>query len=94
MSSVHILWHPYEQHQAKNFDVLCDGKVVREVRNARCFENEMFVALKPGRCTFVELAIPGKNGLVSPCIHELQVFGGFPPQAAESGAGKAPNPAK
>jgi len=94
VSSVHILWHPYEQHQAKNFDVLCDGKVVREVRNARCFENEMFVALKPGRCTFVELAIPGKNGLVSPCIHELQVFGGFPPQAAESGAGKAPNPAK
>ena len=32
VSSINILWHPYEQHQAKNLDVLCDGKVVAEVR--------------------------------------------------------------
>ncbi len=82
VSSINILWHPYEQHQAKNVDVLCDGKVVKQVRGAKCFENEMFIALPPVRCTWVELAIPGKNGLVSPCIHELQVFGQFPPRTA------------
>jgi len=80
VSSVNILWHPYEQHQAKNLDVLCDGKVVAEVRKAKCFENEMFIAFPSVRCTSVELVIPGKNGLVSPAIHEFQIFSHFPPQ--------------
>jgi hypothetical protein len=82
VSSINILWHPYEQHQAKSLDVLCDGKVVAEVRqaNARCFEHEMFVAFAPVRCTSVELVMPGKNGLVSPAVHELQIFGHFPPR--------------
>ena len=48
VSSINILWHPYEQHQAKNLDVLCDGKVVAEVRKAKCFDNEMFVAFAVG----------------------------------------------
>ena len=74
VSSINILWHPYEQHQAKNLDVLCDGKVVAEVRQAKCFENEMFIAFPSVRCTSVELVIPGKNGLVSPAIHEFQIF--------------------
>ena len=90
VASINILWHPYEQHQAKNLDVLCDGKLVKEVRGAKCFENEMFVALASVRCTSVELVIPGKNGLVSPCIHEFQIFGRFPPQTAGSGAAPVP----
>jgi hypothetical protein len=77
VSSINILWHPYEQHQAKNLDILCDGKVVTEVRDAKCFDNEMFVAFAAVRCTSVELVIPGKNGLVSPAIHEFQIFGDF-----------------
>jgi HEAT repeat protein len=80
VSSINILWHPYEQHQAKNLDVLCDGKVVAEVRKAKCFENEMFIAFPSVRSTSVELVIPGKNGLVSPAIHEFQIFSHFPPQ--------------
>jgi len=80
VSSINILWHPYEQHQAKSLDVLCDGKVVAEVRKAKCFANEMFIAFPPVRCTSVELVIPGKNGLVSPAIHEFQIFSHFPPQ--------------
>jgi hypothetical protein len=75
VSSINLLWHPYEQHQAKNLDVLCDGKVVAKVRQAKCFENEMFIAFPSVRCTSVELVIPGKNGLVSPCIHEFQIYG-------------------
>lgn len=80
VSSINILWHPYEQHQAKNLDIRCDGKVVAEVRKAKCFENEMFIAFPSVHCTSVELVIPGKNGLVSPAIHEFQVFSRFPPQ--------------
>lgn len=82
VSSVNILWHPYEQHQAKNLDVLCDGKVVAAVREATCLDHEMFVAFPIVRCTSVELAIPGRNGLVSPAIHECQIFGDFPPQTS------------
>ncbi len=77
VSSINILWHPYEQHQAKNLDVLCDEKVVAEVRETPCVEHEMFVPFPVVRCTSVELRIPGKNGLISPAIHEFQVFGDF-----------------
>lgn len=89
VSSINILWHPYEQHQAQNLDVLCDGKVVAEVRRAKCWEHEMFATFPTVRCTSVELAIPGKNGLVSPAIHEFQIFGDFPPQATGSNAPRA-----
>jgi len=82
VSSINILWHPYEQHQAKNLEVLCDGKVVAEVRQAKCFENETFIAFPSVRCTSVELVIPGKNGLVSPAIHEFQIFSHFPPETS------------
>jgi hypothetical protein len=91
VSSINILWHPYEQHQAKNLDVKCDDVVVAEVREAPCLDHEMFVAFPTVRCTSVELVIPGRNGLVSPAIHEYQVFGDFPPQAPGS---LAPRPAE
>jgi hypothetical protein len=56
----------------------------------------MFIVLSPVRCTSVELVIPGKNGLVSPAIHEFRVFGGFPPAtkgAAGSGDARRTEPA-
>jgi hypothetical protein len=89
VSSINILWHPYEQHQAKSVDVLCDGTVVAEVREAQCFEHEMFVVFPTVRCTSVELVIPGKSGLVSPAIHEFRIFSGFPPEVPGSNAPRA-----
>jgi hypothetical protein len=86
VSSINILWHPYEQHQAKNLDVLCDGKVVAEVRKVKCFENEMFIVFPSVRCRSVELVIPGKNGLVSPAIHEFQIFSRSSPSAGRASA--------
>jgi len=80
VSLVNLLWHPYEQHQAKNLDVLCDGKIVAEVRQAKCFEHEMCISFPSVRCASVELVIPGKNGLVSPAIHEFQIFSLWPPR--------------
>ena len=94
VSSINILWHPYEQHQAKNLDVLCDGQVVAEVRETLCVEHEMFVAFPAVRCTSVELCIPGKGGLVSPAIHELQIHSDFlplqPADAAPQNSEKSP----
>ena len=93
VSSINLLWHPYEQHQAKNLDVLCDGKVVAQLRQAKCFENEMFIAFPAVRCTSVELVIPGKNGLVSPCIHEFQIFTNFLSRSARTrGSGQTDGP--
>jgi len=74
--------------------IVRDGKIVAEVRDAPCLENEMFIALPDVRCTSVELVIPGRNGLVSPAIHECQIFGDFPafepandsPQVMENGS--------
>lgn len=82
VTAVNLLWHPYEQHQAKNLDILCDGRLAAPVRDRRCLDHDMFIALAPVRCTTVELVIPGRNGLVSPAIHELQVFGRFAPESA------------
>ena len=79
VTAVNILWHPHAQHQARNFDVLCDGKLAVAVRDRRCLDHEMFVALPPVHCSAVELVIPGRDGLVSPAIHELQVFGRIAP---------------
>jgi hypothetical protein len=89
VSSINILWHPYEQHQAKNLDVLCDDKVVAEVRDTPCVEHEMFVPFPAVRCTSVELRIPGRNGLVSPAIHEFQIFGDFLPLTPDNNATRA-----
>ncbi|MHB8953015.1 MAG: ThuA domain-containing protein [Pirellulaceae bacterium] len=94
VSSINILWHPYEQHQAKVLDVLCDGAKVAEVRETPCVEHEMFVAFPTVRCRTVELSMPGKNGLVSPAIHEFQIFGDWlldtpgsnAPQTTEKGS--------
>jgi HEAT repeat protein/type 1 glutamine amidotransferase len=92
VSSINILWHPYLQHQAKNFDIVCDGKTVKKVRGAECIANQMYKVFEPVRCKSVELVIPGKNGLVSPCIHEFQVFAGFPANTPGIVVPKQPKP--
>lgn len=73
--AIDLLWHPHEPYQARNLDVLCDGALALQVRDRRCLDNGMFLLLAPVRCTTVELVIPGRNGLVSPAIHELRIFG-------------------
>lgn len=74
VSAINILGHPYEIHQAKNFDILCDDNLVKSVRGAKYIKNDLFVTFPATRCTALELKIQGKNGLVSPAIHELQIY--------------------
>ena len=88
-SAIHIFWDSDEPHQANDFDVLCAGKLVKEVRQAKPYQNETFIAFAPQRCTSLELAIPRQSGMTSPCIHELQIFSNFPPRVGGEASGSA-----
>lgn len=57
----------------KDFQVLCDGKVVKEVRNASYQENVLTVDMPKTACQAVELKITGYYG-GSPAIRELEIL--------------------
>ena len=58
----------------KDFQILCDGKVVKCVRNAKYQKNRLTVSLPSTHCTTLELKITGYYG-GSPAIRELEIFG-------------------
>ena len=66
----------YQQHSysPRDFEVLCDGKVVKAVRNAQYTDNRLTVAFAETRCTSLELKITGYYAQ-SPAVRELEVFG-------------------
>jgi hypothetical protein len=57
----------------KDFQVLCDGKVIKEVRNANYQENVLTVDVPKTACQAVELKITGYYG-GSPAIRELEIL--------------------
>jgi HEAT repeat protein len=65
----------YQQHAyaPKDFDVLCDDKVVKTVKDAWYESNQFAVSFPPTRGTSLELRITGYYGL-SPAIRELEIF--------------------
>lgn len=65
----------YQHHNfaPKDFQVLCDGKVVKEVRSAIYQENVLNVDLPKTSCQAVELKITGYYG-GSPAIRELEIL--------------------
>jgi archaellum component FlaG (FlaF/FlaG flagellin family) len=66
----------FRQHDfaPRDFDVLCDGKVVKQVKNAQYVNNALSVSLPPTQCTTVDLKITGYYG-GSPAIRELEIYG-------------------
>ena len=66
----------YRQHNfaPRDFDVLCDGKVVKQVKNARYVNNVLTVSLPPTTCKAIDLKITGYYG-GSPAIRELEIYG-------------------
>jgi hypothetical protein len=66
----------WQQHNyaPKNFEVLCDDKVVKQVANATYKNNWLEVNLPPTDCAAVELKITGYYG-ASPAIRELEIYG-------------------
>jgi type 1 glutamine amidotransferase/HEAT repeat protein len=66
----------WQQHNyaPRDFEVVCDGTVVKKIENAQYQKNWLTVIVPPTRCTTVELRITGYYGS-SPAIRELEVYG-------------------
>lgn len=75
VSAVNIKGYAYQSHSPKDFDILCDDKVVKTVANAEYDRqtNEIFVTFPSATCTTLELKITGYYG-GSPGIRELEVY--------------------
>ncbi len=66
----------FQQHSyaPKDFEIICDGKVVKSIRNAQYQNNRMTAAFGETTCKAVELKITGYYGN-SPAIRELEIYG-------------------
>jgi len=73
VSGLSILGHGHHNYAPKDFDIVCDGKVVKTVKNATYTNNRLQVRFGETRCTSLELKITGKYG-PSPGIRELEIY--------------------
>jgi type 1 glutamine amidotransferase/HEAT repeat protein len=66
----------YRQHDyaPKDFDVLCDDKMVKSVKDAQYQDNVLVVTLPATQCATIQLNITGYYGH-SPAIRELEIYG-------------------
>ena len=65
------------QHHAfapRDFEILCDNKVVKKVVGAIYKDNQFGINLPPTACKTVDLKITGSCG-PSPAIRELEILG-------------------
>ena len=75
-TAVAVLWitgFSHHNYAPKDFDVVCDGRVVKSVRDARYRNNKLRVDFEKTVCRSLELKITGYYG-ASPAIRELEVF--------------------
>jgi hypothetical protein len=65
----------FKQHLAapKDFDIVADGKVVKQVRNATYTENVLRVEFPATQLKVLELKITGSHA-PSPAIRELGIY--------------------
>ena len=68
-----ILGFQHHNFAPKDFEVLCDDKVVQTVRGATYQNNRLSVEFPPVPCDVVELKITGYYGQ-SPAIRELEIY--------------------
>ena len=75
VNTVVIIGHAYQSHSPKDFEVLCDDKVVKSVTDAKYDErtNETQVSFPRCECSSLELKITGYSGR-SPGIRELEIY--------------------
>ena len=77
VAGVRITGYQHHSYAPKDFEILCDGKAVKSVRNAKYRENRLTVAFAETSCQSVELKITGYYAL-SPAIRELEIYGPDP----------------
>lgn len=73
ISALSIMGYQHHNFAPKDFDVLCDGKLVQSVREAVYRDNVLVVAFPTTSCRTVELEITGRYG-PSPAIRELEIY--------------------
>jgi HEAT repeat protein/type 1 glutamine amidotransferase len=74
VACIRILGWQQHNYAPKDFEVICDGKVVKKVEGAEYKENLLTLALPPTECAAVELKITGYYGR-SAAIRELGIYG-------------------
>lgn len=74
-----IMGYQHQNYAPKDFEILCDDKVVKKVTNAQYDNNLLTVAIPPTKCSTVELRITGYYGQ-SPAIRELELYSKAPGQ--------------
>ena len=73
VSAISIVGWAYHSFSPKDFEIVCDGKTVKTVTDAKYISNRSIVAFPATRCTTLELKITGYYG-GSPAIRELGIF--------------------
>ncbi len=73
VSAIRITGYQHHSYAPKDFEILCDGEVVKAVQDAWYESNRFAVTFPRTGCTSLELKITGRYG-PSPAIRELEVF--------------------
>jgi len=73
VNAISIVGFQHHDHVPKDFDIIADGKVVKEVRNAQYTDNYLRVEFPPAQLKNLELKITGSYG-PSPGIRELGIY--------------------
>jgi hypothetical protein len=84
-----ITGYQHQDHAPKDFKVICDGEVAREITNANYLENLLVFEVPERTCKTVQLEITGYYGL-SPAIRELGLYQGSTKDAVTAVRGPAP----
>jgi len=84
---ISIEGYAHHKYAPKDFDIVCDGKVVKEVRKAAYKGNKLIVKFPASKCKSLELKITGYYGR-SPAIRELEVYGAAKPGPAKEKRGQ------
>lgn len=74
VESLRITGYGQHTYAPKDFEILCDGKALKAVKDAVYTNNLLAVELPRTRCGALELKITGYYG-GSPAIRELEVYG-------------------
>ncbi|HSV98839.1 MAG TPA: HEAT repeat domain-containing protein [Sedimentisphaerales bacterium] len=73
ISALSIMGYQHHSYAPRDFNVLCDGKLVKSVQEAVYGDNVLVVTLPTTSCRTVELEITGRYG-PSPAVRELEIY--------------------
>ncbi len=73
---IRIIGWKHQEYAPRDFEILCDDKTVKSVKDAVYQNNQLTVEIPPTTCANVELKIT-RSYAASPAIRELEIYGKF-----------------